>query len=221
MPALANMKATLVLLIGLQAAAGILPCAAQSAANDVAYVESVSGRVLAMVQGKPTLLDTLDMIDERTRLDLLANSELRLCHYRLQRILTLKGPLRASVTATGVTAENGKELSASTETCVRPAISNIQGGFIARTTAVTPTKVALRPTIKVVNRTTNGIRNIVLWDSGQRTIVASFERDAARPTLNEGQSYVLVVGRNDGTEFKLTLQATPQVEARTLIVIVR
>jgi hypothetical protein len=221
-PALANMKATLVLLIGLQAAAGILPCAAQTAASDVAYVESVSGRVLAMVQGKPTLLDTLDMIDERTRLDLLANSELRLCHYRLQRMLTLKGPLRASVTATGVTAENGKELSASTETCARPAISNIQGGFIARTAAVTPTKVALRPTIKVVNKsTTNGIRDIALWDSGQQTIVASFERAAARPILNEGQSYVLVVGRNDGTEFKLILQATPQVEARTLIVIVR
>jgi hypothetical protein len=82
--------------------------------------------------------------------------------------------------------------------------------------------VALRPTIKVVNKsTTNGIRDIALWDSGQQTIVASFERAAARPILNEGQSYVLVVGRNDGTEFKLILQATPQVEARTLIVIVR
>ena len=221
MPALANMKVSLVsLVVGLQAAVGILPCSAQSAGSDVAYVESVSGRVLAMVQGKPILLDTLDMIDERTRLDLLANSELRLCHYRMQRLLTLNGPLRALVTATGVTAD-GKELSAPTETCVRPTISNIQGGFIARTTAVTPTKVALRPAIKVVNRTTNGIRNIALWDSGQHRVVASFERNAARPTLNEGESYMLVVGRNDGSEFKMMLQATPQVEARTLIVIVR
>lgn len=206
------------LVIGLQAVS-VAPTAAQG--SDVAYVESVSGRVLAMVAGKPTLLDTLDMIDERTRIDLLANSELRLCHHRLQRMVTLRGPLRASVTATGVTGENGREIAASAETCVRPTVSNIQGGFIARTAGMTPTKVALRPTIKIVNRTANGIRTVVLWDGAQQRIIASFERNAARPILAEGQNYLLVVARNDGSELKMLLQATPQAEPRPLILVVR
>ena len=55
--------------------------AAQEAAADVGYVEDVSGRVVAFAQGKPTLLDALDVISDRTRLDLQANSELRICHY--------------------------------------------------------------------------------------------------------------------------------------------
>ena len=36
----------------------------------VAYVEEVSGPVVAFSQGKPTLLDALDVINDRTRLDL-------------------------------------------------------------------------------------------------------------------------------------------------------
>src|SRR5262249_51818918 len=72
---------------------------AQETTADVAYVESVNGRVIASLQGSPTLLDVLDVIGERTRLDLPANSELRICHYRARKLLTLKGPLRASVSA--------------------------------------------------------------------------------------------------------------------------
>jgi len=148
------------LVVSLHALASATPSAAQ--ASEIAYVESVNGRVLAMVQGKPTLLDTLDTVDERTRLDLLANSELRLCHYRSQKILTLKGPLRVSVTSAGVAAENGKEIEAAGESCAKPAVSNFQGGFVARTTGASSTKVSLQPTIKILNKTTNGIKNIAL-----------------------------------------------------------
>ena len=98
--------------MGLGAAAGISPSAAQDAATDVAYVEAVSGRVRCLRSGDPVLLDALDIISDRTRLDLQANSELRICHYRTQRILTLEGPSRASISAAGVTAENGKAVDA-------------------------------------------------------------------------------------------------------------
>src|SRR5215831_1697817 len=80
--------AAALLLIGL----GVGSAYSAERQTDVAYVEDVSGRVVAFVQGKPTLLDALDTIDDRTRLDLLANSELRICHYSSHRFLTLKGP---------------------------------------------------------------------------------------------------------------------------------
>ena len=43
--------------------------------TEVAYVSEVSGRVVALMQGRPTLLDTLDVFTDQTRIDLLANSE--------------------------------------------------------------------------------------------------------------------------------------------------
>src|SRR3981189_2736012 len=94
--------------------------AAPESAADGGYVEDVSGRVVAFSQGKPTLLDALDVISDRTRLDLQANSELRICHYPTQKLLTLKGPLRVSISRDGVTAENGKAAVAATGSCVAP-----------------------------------------------------------------------------------------------------
>jgi hypothetical protein len=52
---------------------------AQEASRDVAFVETVTGRVVAFASGAPTLLGPLDVITDRTRVDVLANSELRLC----------------------------------------------------------------------------------------------------------------------------------------------
>ncbi len=100
-------------------------------------------------------------------------------------------------------------------------MSNFQGGIIARTTGIPSTKVALQPAIKIVDRSQNGIRNIALWDSAQRTIVASFEKNTARPTLDDGRSYLLVVGRNDGSELKMMLQATRSNNTRPLILTIR
>src|SRR6478609_2866954 len=88
--------------------AGPTRSAAQEAAADVGYVEDVSGRVVAFALGKPTLLEALDVISDQTRLDLQANSELRICHYPTRQFLTLKGPLKASVSQDGVTADNNK-----------------------------------------------------------------------------------------------------------------
>ncbi len=99
--------------LGLGALAAISPSRAQDAAADVAYVEAVSGRVVALSRAAPILIDTLDMITDRTRLDLQANSDLRICHYRTQRVLTLRGPARASVSAAGATLDNGKAVEPS------------------------------------------------------------------------------------------------------------
>jgi hypothetical protein len=66
-----------------------------------------TGRVLASAQGNPTFVDVLDVIADRTRLDLTASSQLSVCHYRTGKLVTLRGPLRASVLTSGITGENG------------------------------------------------------------------------------------------------------------------
>jgi tetratricopeptide (TPR) repeat protein len=128
----ALLASTLGLGVGFGLGVGISRSAAQGIAMDVAYVEAVSGRVVASSQGKPTLLDVLDTIGDWTQLDLQANSELRICHYRTHKLLTLSGPLRALVSVSGVTAENGTAIDGQTETCAAPVVSTFQGGLVAR-----------------------------------------------------------------------------------------
>jgi hypothetical protein len=81
---------------------GVAPLAAQEASRDVAFVETVTGRVVAFASGTPALLGPLDVLTDRTRVDVLANSELRLCQYRTSRFLTVKGPARIIVSADGM-----------------------------------------------------------------------------------------------------------------------
>jgi hypothetical protein len=110
-----------------------------SATTDVAHVEYLTGRVVAFSQGRPALLDVLDVINDRTQLDLLANSELRICHYHTRRLLTLKGPVRVSVSREGVTVESGKAVITVAGSCATPVVSTFHAGFVARgakTTAV-------------------------------------------------------------------------------------
>jgi hypothetical protein len=198
-------------------ACAVAPAAAQDL--EVAFVESVTGRVVALVQGKPALLDALDTINEGTRVDLLAKSELRICHYQKQKIVNVAGPQKISVSQTGVTGDNGKEIAPSSESCVKPTMSTFQGGFIARTAATAPpTRVALRPAIKIVNRTSNGIRSISLLDA-QEKVVATFVHNAAHPVLDEGQSYHLVVQRSDGSELKMDLVASATATSPLILVI--
>jgi hypothetical protein len=207
--------------IGLVGGVGIPRSAAQETAPDVAYVEAVSGRVIALSRGTPVLLDNLDIISDRTRLDLQANSDVSICHYRTQRMLALKGPTRAVISADGATADSGKAIGASTGTCVAPVISNFQGGLVARSAALKTTNVALQPSIKVVNRGTVPINKIALWDSEQQTILGTFGRQEAHPTFEDGQSYVLVVERNDGSELKMLLKGSATTRTGPLILIVQ
>ncbi len=111
---------------------GLAPLTAQEASRDVAFVEAVTGRVVALGSGAPTLLGQLDAITDRTRVDLLAGSELRICHYLTARFLTVKGPARITVSANGVSVDAGKAADVSRETCSPPQATNAQGGIVAR-----------------------------------------------------------------------------------------
>jgi hypothetical protein len=196
------------------------PTWAQQAVADVAYVEDVTGHVVALSQGKPSLLNALDTISDRTRLDLQANSELRICHFPTRQFLTLKGPLKASVSQDGVTADNSKAKATATGPCVAPVVSTVQGGLVSRSAGVKAVSVPLQPHLRLVNRGTQTIGKAVLWDGDFRNELTRFERDAARPTLQDGQFYVVVVERSDGSELKVLLQASGTARAAPVILVV-
>jgi hypothetical protein len=126
------LAAIVVSTFALGGATGISRSAAQEAATEAAYVEAVNGRVVAFSRGKPVLLEALDTLNERTRLDLQINSELRICHLRTHRLLILRGPSRALISADGVAAESGQAIEASTLTCAEPVVSKHQGGLVSR-----------------------------------------------------------------------------------------
>ena len=107
------------------------PLAAQETSRDVAFVETVTGRVIAFASGTPVLLGPLDVIADRTRVDVLVNSELRLCQYRTSRFLTVKGPARIIVSVDGINVEAGKAV-VSRDACGSVEASAHQGGLVAR-----------------------------------------------------------------------------------------
>src|SRR5258705_6491045 len=125
-------RATVIFATVVGAGSGLSPLAAQESATDVGFVEAMSGRVVAFVRGSPVLVDVLDVISERTRLDLLANSELRLCHYRIGRFVTMRGPARITVSADGITVQAGNPVDVSPVTCALVQTSKYQGGLVAR-----------------------------------------------------------------------------------------
>jgi hypothetical protein len=64
------------------------------------------------------------------------------------------------------------------------------------------------------------IRKAVLQDGDAGNVVMRFEQDAARPTLQDGQFYVVVVERSDGSELKVLLQASGTTRADPVILVV-
>ena len=128
----AKVTRAVVLLSAIAVSGAFSPSAAQEPTPDVAYVISLSGRVLASVRGTPSLLDTASIIGDRARLDLMANSELQVCHHGLQRFVTMTGPARVTVSTASVLVESGKAAVISKETCATPQVSNFQGGVVTR-----------------------------------------------------------------------------------------
>jgi hypothetical protein len=125
-------RAVIIFATLLGAGSGLSPSAAQELSTDVGFVEAVSGRVVAMTHGTPVLVDVSDVISDRTRFDLLANSELNLCHYRIGRFITLRGPARIIVSKDGITVQAGHPVDVSQETCTVVQESKFQGGIVAR-----------------------------------------------------------------------------------------
>jgi hypothetical protein len=109
---------------------GVSPAAAQ--VSDVGYVEAVSGRVVAFAREAPALVDVLDVVGDRTRFDLLPNSELRLCHYGTRRFLTMRGPARVTISGDEITVEPAKAVVASEDACGVVQVSKFQGGLLSR-----------------------------------------------------------------------------------------
>ena len=106
-------------------------CAAQEA--NVAHVTAVRGFVIANVSGERTqLLEILDGIRARTRIELRANSELSICHYPTRTQITLKGPLRAEVWAGSLTADNAGAVERSSTPCSAPELPSAPGGQLLR-----------------------------------------------------------------------------------------
>ncbi|HEY1365000.1 MAG TPA: hypothetical protein VGF60_22340 [Xanthobacteraceae bacterium] len=203
------------------AAACAAPAAAQNGAADVAYVQSVNGRVVAFAQAKPVLLEPLDMIEDGTRLDLQKNSELQICHYRTQQVLGLTGPSRASVSGTGLASETGKPPAAAAGRCVAPVVSRFQGGLLARGVVMQSIDVPLRPVVKVANRSKVPVSRISLWNGDEQNAIETFDRQAARPILEDGRAYVLVVQRADGSELKMMLKAGAARRTGPIIVVIQ
>src|SRR5262245_38857891 len=129
-----------ILLSAIAAAVEASPVYATRDANEVAIVENVSGHVVAFLAGKPALLEVLDVVSDGTRLDLHANSELRICHYQTRQFLTLRGLLRASISREGVAVINGKTATIAGESCAAPVSSTFSGGTVFR--GVTPIPVS-------------------------------------------------------------------------------
>jgi hypothetical protein len=129
---MATMVASVVIVLSSFLGPGLGVSAAQEAATDVAYVETVRGRAIAFARGTPVLLSALDVIGEQTRIDLLADSELCVCHHRTQQFLTLKGPGRVTISAQGVSNEAGKSVDRFAGPCAAPTISKLSGGIVTR-----------------------------------------------------------------------------------------
>ena len=76
----------------------------------------------------------------------------------MRKIVQMKGPLQASISASGATAQNSKGIDTTSEACAEPVVSTVQGGFVTRSVNFTTANVPLRPKIKVVNRGSKPIR---------------------------------------------------------------
>lgn len=203
--------------LGLGAAWSVSVGLAQGTANDVAYVVAVAGRAVASSQGATMELDVLDTINNQTRLDLEPNTEVRICHYRALKILTLKGPLRALISDVGVTLENGNEIPVSGETCAKPVVSTVQGGAVFRNLNAA-TNVGLRPRIKIVNSGSHKIRKVIVRDEQNEKILTSFKRNIGQPQLAEGRAYTLVVEFANRGRWEMKLRASAAVETGAVII---
>ncbi|MFL6799379.1 MAG: hypothetical protein ACJ8F3_18435 [Xanthobacteraceae bacterium] len=215
----AGMVRTFMILSVLSASAlsGTAPASAQDAA-DVAYVDLVSGPVIALVNGTPKLLEPLDTIHAGTRIDLPPKTELRICHYTTRRYFSLKGPARANISSAGLIAEAGKLTEVPPPACVAPVVSNFQGGLVVR--SVWLVDVPLRPRFKVINQGRIPIEKIALWDETREAMVGTAD-PGARPNLEDGRIYRLAVKRSDGSELKVLLRGDARIPTGPTILVMR
>ena len=205
-------------MVGLAILGNASAAAAQASRKDVAYVMAISGHASATAEGSSIDLNGLDIIYQGTQVDLDPNAELRLCHYRLRKLVTLKGPLHAVILASGIATDKGDVATSAREACTAPAVSTIQGG-VAYRALVQPTQVGLSPSIKLVDSGSRRVRKAVILDESRHATVVSFNHGIARPQLVEGQDYSVVVELNDGNTWRLLLRASAAADTSVLILV--
>jgi hypothetical protein len=195
---------------------------AQSGVPEIAYVEAVTGRVVISAQGRESELELLDTISAGAQLSLEKGAQLRICHYGLHELIALKGPLKGSVSRGGILAENGQSIASSGRGCTEPVVSTVQGGIAFRSAGGPPSaRVPLRPSIKLLNTGGLQIRRAGLWDSNRERQVAAFDKSIARPSLEDGAVYQLVIEFANGTERILSLRASVDSVATAVIIMIR
>ncbi len=188
-------------------------------AGDMAYVESLTGEAAQSVGGHDSDLDLLDVLGEGAELKV-TSGELRLCHYGLHQFLTVKGPFEGLLSRTGITAQKGEAVAASGQKCTEPVVSTIQGGVAFRNLGQ-PQRVALRPAIKLSNTGKVEIRSAILSDNARHQEVATFDTNVARPQLEDGHTYQLVLEFADGSQRTILLRASAGSSDIAVIVSVR
>jgi hypothetical protein len=65
------------------------------------------------------------------------------------------------------------------------------------------------------------VNSIALWDGAHRKLLLSFGHSRAQPSLDDGRSYILVIGRSDGSGFQVKLQATAANQSGPIIVLAK
>lgn len=126
---IAGVARTTAAMAALAFGAGISAAAAQT--TNVAHVVAVQGLVL-VGSSEPAFVEPLDIIHDRTRLELRAGSELRICHYPTRTALIVRGPTKLEVSAGGLAVEDVRAVDGSREPCNQPAMATVQGGLMSR-----------------------------------------------------------------------------------------
>ena len=212
--------AFLFLSLGICAPWPILPAFAQAAARDIGYVVGVKGRAIIISQGDTTPLGVLDTIDDPTEIELGPSSEVRICQYRSLKVLTLKGPGKASISDLSTTLDNGLEVPISNEACAKPVLSTVQGGAVFRD-VVNPAYVGLKPQIRIINQGKEKITKVSLLDAQNGKRLKRFKGRLEAPRLAEGRPYSLVLQFANGRKWEMKLQASAAAGSDAVIITVQ
>ena len=212
--------AFLFLSVGICALWPLLPAFAQAATRDIGYVVGVKGRAIIISQGDTTPLDVLDTIDDPTEIELGPNSEVRICQYRSLKVLTLKGPGKASISNLSTTLDNGHEIKASSEACAKPVVSTVQGGAVFRD-VINPAHVGLKPQIRIINQGEEKIAKISLLDVQNGKTLKRFKSPLEAPHLAEGRPYSLILEFANGRKWEMKLQASAAAGSDAVIITVQ
>jgi hypothetical protein len=200
-----------------------VPLATAAGAAEVAYVDEVSGAPAIMAGDGSAPVVALDILSPDQALVLPPGSRVRLCHYGVKSIYDLAGPMKVTVTASGVLSAEGEILVPGPQVCSEPAVSILQGGVVFRgTKGDGAPRITPSPRIRIVAPAAAGLRTVRIEDNLSGGTVAEFRSGLARPRLQAGRIYRVVAELASGEKRTVFLRAAEGPDARdTLLLILR